>query len=335
MEARINTQSTLQSQPSTPESVEHRERLVRSMTEVDKSPAAADYLLSPPTTMRQTDGSPSYNEEDFFLHTRPTHVSESLRESLLNRSPTPGFLSGTHSGLNSGRFETPLFGYSPSPPLRAAASTTAVNPIPDIFASNNTNPSRETPGLQLSPPHCSQSDIIRNYNPRSLRQTSLSSGRSTPSEFMSQRRTRHGIQDIIDLTADSTSPTMPAAGSTMTSPRNHGSLEAASASVHATKRRKVQPPASPNTTSFTVRDEPEEIEKVDLRDVDDDTSLSKVLEQQRAETVKSQQNDGNQPFKLSSLQCIICMEPMTNLTATHCGRSSTLYIVLSAIDTTS
>lgn len=121
----------------------------------------------------------------------------------------------------------------------------------------------------------------------------------------------------------------------MTSPRNHGSLEAASASVHATKRRKVQPPASPNTTSFTVRDEPEEIEKVDLRDVDDDTSLSKVLEQQRAETVKSQQNDGNQPFKLSSLQCIICMEPMTNLTATHCGRSSTLYIVLSAIDTTS
>lgn len=303
------------------ESVERSERFIHSMTKVDNSLAAAEYFRSLPATMGQTYDSSRYKEEDFFLHARPAHVSASsstARQSLPDRSPTPDFLTGTHSEFNSGRFEAPLFGFSPSPPGMRAASTTAANSEPDIFAFDNTNPSRET-----SPPQYSQIDIAPNYNQRSLLQPLISSGRSTPRDFPSQRRTRQGMQAFIDLTADPTSPTMPAAISTLTSPRTHGFDEAAVASLHASKRRKVQSPASPIATSFTVRNEPEKIEEVDLRDVDDDTTLSKVLEQQRAETVKSQQNDGNQPIKLSNLQCIICMEPMTNITATHCGRSAT------------
>lgn len=57
------------------------------------------------------------------------------------------------------------------------------------------------------------------------------------------------------------------------------------------------------------------------QDIDDDAGLSKVLEQQRMATIKAQQEQANKPVKLSTLQCIICMETMKDLTATHCGTS--------------
>lgn len=62
------------------------------------------------------------------------------------------------------------------------------------------------------------------------------------------------------------------------------------------------------------------IEEVDLRDVGNDKGLLKVLEQQRMATIKAQQEQANKPIKLSTLQCIICMENMKDLTSTHCGR---------------
>ena len=57
------------------------------------------------------------------------------------------------------------------------------------------------------------------------------------------------------------------------------------------------------------------------QDFGDDTGLLKVLEQQRMATIKAQQEQANKPVKLSTLQCIICMETMKDLTATHCGTS--------------
>ena len=63
---------------------------------------------------------------------------------------------------------------------------------------------------------------------------------------------------------------------------------------------------------------------IPLQHVDDDRGLSKVLEQQRLATIKAQQEQANKPVKLSTLQCIICMETMKDLTATHCGTSSFL-----------
>ena len=70
-----------------------------------------------------------------------------------------------------------------------------------------------------------------------------------------------------------------------------------------------------------IKDENSQVEEVDLRNVDDDNGLTKLLEKQRVAAVKAQQEQANKPLKLSSLQCIICMEPMTNVTVTHCGGS--------------
>lgn len=60
------------------------------------------------------------------------------------------------------------------------------------------------------------------------------------------------------------------------------------------------------------------------QDVEDDTGLSKVLEQQRMATIDAQKEQASRPIKLSTLQCIICMESMKDLTATHCGTSTPL-----------
>lgn len=81
------------------------------------------------------------------------------------------------------------------------------------------------------------------------------------------------------------------------------------------KRRKTNEGAA-------VKIEEAKVEQLDLLDVDDDSGLSQVLEQQQVAAIKEQQEpQGDQPIRLSSLQCIICLEPMKDMTVTHCGES--------------
>ncbi len=129
----------------------------------------------------------------------------------------------------------------------------------------------------------------------------------------------------VDLTRDSSPPTMPAVRRTQT-PAHHRppqrknglrrslSEHLSDESRNPAKRRKTGTEVSQSSQRS------HKIEEVDLRDVDDDRGLSKVLEQQRMATIKSQQEQANKPVKLSTLQCIICMENMKDLTATHCGK---------------
>ena len=114
--------------------------------------------------------------------------------------------------------------------------------------------------------------------------------------------------EFVDLTADSSPPNMPSTRLQSKNPR-----ETSSSPLNPAKRRKTE------ASQSSVRTR--EIEEVDLRDVDEDNRLSKVLEQQRMATIRAQQEQANRPVKLSTLQCIICMESMTDLTATHCGES--------------
>ncbi|KAL8933129.1 MAG: hypothetical protein Q9211_005943 [Gyalolechia sp. 1 TL-2023] len=81
------------------------------------------------------------------------------------------------------------------------------------------------------------------------------------------------------------------------------------------KRREVSDPR--------VKNEGEsQVERIDLMDVENDSGLSRVLEQQQAAAIQEQQGrKGDEPTKLSSIQCIICMEPMTDMTVTHCAIS--------------
>lgn len=67
----------------------------------------------------------------------------------------------------------------------------------------------------------------------------------------------------------------------------------------------------------------DEIEELDLCDVQSDTDLARVLERQRVATVRAQQEQADLPTKLANMTCVVCMEEMTNMTATHCGTPPT------------
>ncbi|KAL8847022.1 MAG: hypothetical protein Q9221_007935 [Calogaya cf. arnoldii] len=94
----------------------------------------------------------------------------------------------------------------------------------------------------------------------------------------------------------------------------------------ATRKRRASGAAREILESSPPRDgkrpklEKGEVEHLDLVDVDDEGELSKVLQQQSAAAIKAQQGpQGDVPTKLSNVQCIICMEPMTDMSVTHCG----------------
>ena len=61
------------------------------------------------------------------------------------------------------------------------------------------------------------------------------------------------------------------------------------------------------------------VEQVDLRDVDDEDAVGKVLEKQRVDAVNLAKAESGKTTNFNSITCVICMEEMTDVTATHCG----------------
>ncbi|KAL8908967.1 MAG: hypothetical protein Q9207_000543 [Kuettlingeria erythrocarpa] len=117
---------------------------------------------------------------------------------------------------------------------------------------------------------------------------------------------------FVDLTTDSSPPqhAMPAARKRRASATARAAPS--SSPSRSSKRRKPD--------EAEVKREDVKVEHLDLLDIDDDSRLSHVLQRQQAAVVKEQQGkQGEEPAKFSALQCIICMEPMTDITVTHCG----------------
>ena len=297
--------------------------------------AAANYTVFPMgiingMIMGQTQGTQAYDDEDFFLQAGPADgiAPSSTTRPSLHRPSSSVFTTHLPSEMSSIRVGGPVTGFTPSPPGLQTATSSSINPQDSdvIVVGGSNGPSWNTPNRQLSPLRRSPASLISNHNSPLLHQSSSTPRECSPIEFQSQRSIQQQSQGgYIDLTADPSPPTMPTAISRLTPSHsqqdNRASLR--ESMLSASKRRKTQPSPSPNAASSQIKDENEKnekIEEIDLRDVDDDTGLSKVLEQQRAETVRSQQKDGNEPIKLSSIQCVICMESMTNITATYCGR---------------
>lgn len=118
-------------------------------------------------------------------------------------------------------------------------------------------------------------------------------------------------EGFIDLTADPTPSGMPAP-----------SRKRPASTLHASTRDSVTPSTSikRKKREESVKVERGGVQEMDLREVDDDDGLSKVLEQQRLISIKAQQELVDKPVKFSTLQCIICMESITDITVTHCGK---------------
>ena len=146
-------------------------------------------------------------------------------------------------------------------------------------------------------------DNYPRQNPYSRLQSPLSSdslgGSSSGNISQSTKST------YVDLTEDS--PAMPGPARSERGRRTLSRRTSELASPPAKRRR--------NLTKATS------IEEVDLRDVDSESDLARVLERQRAATVREQQEQADKPTKLAEVTCVVCMEELTNMTATHCGKT--------------
>jgi len=106
------------------------------------------------------------------------------------------------------------------------------------------------------------------------------------------------------------------------------------------RRPRQDRPTSPQSDAIQSggsRAAPIEIEDIDAIDVEEDENPAKdalkdALQKQREEQVKAQREESDKPLKLNNLSCVICMEPVTNITATSCGHIFCHHCLIAALN---
>lgn len=142
------------------------------------------------------------------------------------------------------------------------------------------------------------------------------------------RMARPNNTGFIDLTADTSPPATSALPPMLRPPSPHRDAP-------AIKRRRVNNGASATPTNLQQSPLRPIAEIMDLTKVDDDAGLHKLQEEQRirhdqqlqrqqeqqqAESIRALHEQSRKPIRISDLQCVVCMENMTDITATHCGK---------------
>ena len=268
-------------------------------TDQDWSVTAPNPQYPTPTQQTIERATILHSLDDVWANTNPNHNSP----SLLNL-PSNQVANSFNSFLNS----PSAMGQATNQPLTFAeldeynfllneqADDTPDHPVPE----------RTINSRQFSPPT------------RPISNRSWTSGDTTVTDL-----TYFQTRRFVDLTADSSPPLMPAQVAQRNVPLLQPSRDSSSSPLNPSKRRKTATGAvRGGAAAAALEPHPRvKIEEVDLRDVDEDTGLSQLLQKQRESTIKAQQEQEGKPTKLANLQCIICMEPMVNITATHCGKS--------------
>ncbi|KAL8683845.1 MAG: hypothetical protein Q9186_000188 [Xanthomendoza sp. 1 TL-2023] len=278
---------------------------------------------NPPSGSAQSqwDSFSSTHDAASYLNTRPTSSFSQDAFASNNRPTSQHRRWNLHSPHNSGAINTPLPNLSSreyhnlnTPPLLPELR----NPQPDI--------SRQLPGIE---------SLTQDFPPADFPASDLSWGSFGDDSLFdgdfwpdlqhnsfdplinnnNNNNNNNPVNDdhFVDLTTDPSSPLdMPP----VTRKRRSSTADPHIALSTPPSRNNKRP----RLNSSDVKNEDVKVEHLDLVDMDDDGGLSKVLAQQQAAAIKEQQAPhGDVPTKLSNLQCIICMEPMTDMTVTHCG----------------
>lgn len=204
---------------------------------------------------------------------------------------------------DQGRYPNPIHSPDSSTPqssasdsARASQARTSISHSRDTSSEHPLNEIRPRPavGTHLLCPTSPSYPDPRNYRP------SLRPNRALDSPL------RYPPDAFVDLTQESPSMSQPI-------------RDASSGKRMSRDSAEMPPSCSKKRRLDAVEDE---IEELDLCDVQSDTDLARVLERQRVATVRAQQEQADLPTKLANMTCVVCMEEMTNMTATHCGESS-------------
>lgn len=177
-------------------------------------------------------------------------------------------------------------------------------PTPPSFLDNILNPEPNNPRTRRGPSWYNSTNSYRE-RPQSPTLTTYTPFRITT---MSSRPP----SGFVDLTSD---PPSPPRQTRRTGKRSHRT-SAEPAAGPSSKRIKRNDGVSVDRGTGTATPQVE-IEEIDLSD--DKVTLQEALRKQRAEAVKAQEKPDEKPLRLSNLQCVICLEQPTDMTATSCG----------------
>lgn len=273
----------------------------------------------------------SLQEDVFSRHdTWPSNEWESpIRQAVpdpdLTHSPAPAQRNGFTTSATAGPSQHHHFHHTRPPSIRAPVHSLGLHHFPpsvpqpsvnNLQANQHDPPppsptSKHSDASRLSWNVVSSGDESDNLSEKSdAGNTALQD--STTSHHTRSRSLPQDGGDFVDLTGE-TPPRLGMAPAT---------------EERASKRRRLsgnessqtlQPRKKNRSNNSSQNDTIPAVEEVDLRDVDDDKGLSKVLEDQRMATIKAQQEQAAIPVKLATLSCIICMDAMKDVTATSCG----------------
>lgn len=249
--------------------------------------------ISPPylnhlDTGASTEQQPRTQQQPLYHLSPPpslTQVLNTFSSSQLSSQP-----SGASQDLPQSTLDAQSENHSSAASVESEPSSRSISPISWNVLSSDSEPGTH----RINDPDLRQESVVASSNPHPNTSQQTSS-------------------DFVDLTGEA--DTLLRARMSCASPqrgpnkRRRVGSNASASSPRGNQRRKTQ---SQNAV-------PPAVEEVDLRDVDDDKGLSKVLEDQRMATIKAQQEQASRPVKLATLSCVICMDQMTDVTATYCG----------------
>ncbi|KAI9801177.1 MAG: hypothetical protein M1825_003451 [Sarcosagium campestre] len=225
------------------------------------------------------DGSPSSNNPSEGRRHRPAKRQSNNNNILLERSGSDDSSSDSSSGVANS-----------SGSRGRPIPNPAYSGPPSLFSSvrNSISPAR-TPSAHQQPIASTAARLVDLTN-------------SSPQDMPSQLRKR----PLSDSSPDPSRPSKRA--------RQETTGPVVSSAASSSYRYAKHEPKTKSTTPAIQK-----IEEVDLLDVDDDSGLSGLLRKQQEEQVQAQRRAGEEAPKMSSLQCIICLDTPTDLTVTWCG----------------
>lgn len=130
---------------------------------------------------------------------------------------------------------------------------------------------------------------------------------------IAQSRTR--ASSIVDLTEASPPP------DDMAPNRRKRRADSPKVTAGPAKRGRLSKTPVKSSRSTPSRKPKSEDDVVDLVDINDEEDYKDFRAKQQADAIKQQQKEeSSRPVKLADVECIICMDRMTDLTVTHCGK---------------
>ena len=237
----------------------------------------------------------------------PQTRSESISPSLLQHDHSPRTALDTSRHPHYRQLDLPNF---PLPTTSTVTTRSEQAPL------NSLSRARNLPSSHLQLPRFSLGD---EHEPQPLSRASSQSRRDSNASWSNWLSFPQSQGDFVDLTNETSPPTMPAARSKRRASRT---VASDGLSVPAESSRKRKRTISSSKEGEGLKKElNDRIEGFDLTNVDDDTDLARVLQNQQEKAIKAQREElGYKPTKIAGLQCIICLETMKDVTATHCGK---------------